>query len=303
FDLVVLDREMPGRDGVDAAAIIAAESGDDAPPLIMLTTFGYQDLMPRAGELGIRNFLPKPVTRSTLYDAVVGIFANRSEAAGPMETTPEQPAPVPAKDDLSLIRGARVLLVEDNEVNQLVTEEMLQQKGFEVDIAGNGLEALERMRTLSDPPHYDLVFLDLQMPRMDGYDCAREIRKLPGCERLPLVALTAEAMQGTRERCLEAGMNDYIAKPLRPAEIFACMLRWIKPPASAADLAALGLVDRLAELLSRDDIAAVGCLRELQDSPGLATDRELARIADLTRSYQFEEALGVLRALRARIAR
>ncbi|MFM7273420.1 MAG: response regulator, partial [Gammaproteobacteria bacterium] len=110
-----------------------------------------------------------------------------------METTPEQPAPVPAKDDLSLIRGARVLLVEDNEVNQLVTEEMLQQKGFEVDIAGNGLEAVERMRTLSDPPHYDLVFLDLQMPRMDGYDCAREIRKLPGCERLPLVALTAEA--------------------------------------------------------------------------------------------------------------
>jgi CheY-like chemotaxis protein len=126
---------------------------------------------------------------------------------------------------LEPIVGARLLLTEDNEVNQLVASRILNKAGFEIDIANNGLEAVE----LVQRNHYDLVLMDIQMPEMDGLTAARAIRRLPGLERLPIVAMTAHAMSGDRELSLEAGMNDHVTKPINNAELFAALAKWIKP--------------------------------------------------------------------------
>jgi two-component system sensor histidine kinase/response regulator len=222
-------------------------------------------------------------------------------ATGPFGAPAVAPTEQP---DLEKMRGARVLLVEDNETNQLVASEILGQRGLVVDVASNGQEGVDAARNAGSPSPYAVIFLDIQMPVLDGYDAARGIRRLPGYADVPIVALTAEAMEGTREKCLQAGMNDYIAKPLKPAEIYACLDRWIgkaaapsptvseqlAPEVSRTDL--LKILLRLIGLLERDDLGAVGCMDELASHPGAAAyEMELGRIAVLIRGFQFERAL------------
>jgi CheY-like chemotaxis protein len=159
-----------------------------------------------------------------------------------------------------------------------------------------GQEGVDQVARATTP--YDLIFLDIQMPIMDGYDAARAIRRLPGGTGIPIVALTAEAMEGTREKCLQAGMNDYIAKPLKPVEIFRALERWIGAaelvsaprPVIHAELRVLML--RLVTLLERDDLGAVSCMDELAGHPEAAPhEMELGRVAVLIRGFQFERAL------------
>jgi len=121
--------------------------------------------------------------------------------------------------------GARILLVEDNLLNQEVACELLREAGFTVDVADNGMIGLEKLNAMS----YDLVFMDMQMPVMDGVSATLEIRRNPAFASLPVVAMTASAMQADRERCIEAGMNDYIVKPIDPDALWAALLRWVKP--------------------------------------------------------------------------
>jgi CheY-like chemotaxis protein len=123
------------------------------------------------------------------------------------------------------IRGARILLAEDNEGNQLVASRILDKAGFTVDIANNGLEAVALVQRRPD----DLSLMDIQMPEMDGLTAARTIRNLPGLERLPIVAMTAHAMSGDRELSLQAGMNDHVTKPINNAELFSALVKWIEP--------------------------------------------------------------------------
>ena len=300
WDLLIIDREMPEMDGVETLKRIRTASGASDPPAILLTMHGSKDLESSAAQLGIRRFLPKPVSHSSLFDAIMTVFG----AAGPFGAPAVAPTSQP---DLERMRGARVLLVEDNETNQLVASEILGQRGLEVDVASNGQEGVDAARNAGSPSPYALIFLDIQMPVLDGYDAARAIRRLPGYADVPIVALTAEAMEGTREKCLQAGMNDYIAKPLKPSEIYACLDRWVgksAAPASAApvtgaqvtsegsSVALREILLRLIALLERDDLGAVGCMDELANHPeATAHEMELGRVAVLIRGFQFERAL------------
>ncbi len=130
---------------------------------------------------------------------------------------------------MSKLQGALVLLVEDNEINQDVAMGMLEAAGIKTEIANNGKEAVEMVRASGIPSKYELVFMDLQMPEMDGYDATREIRKLKDYKNLTIAAMTADAIAGVKERCLKAGMNDFVTKPIDPERLYKTLARWIRP--------------------------------------------------------------------------
>jgi two-component system, sensor histidine kinase and response regulator len=175
----------------------------------MLTSTGDRRASARAA--GVEHYLTKPVRRARLLETIAEAMGDAPAAE------PADPAPTP----VVACAGPAVLVVEDNDVNQLVVKGMLAKRGFEVDCAGDGREALERLAARD----YALVFMDCQMPVLDGYAATAEIRARGS--RVPIVAMTAHAMKGDRERCLEAGMDDYLAKPLRPEELDAVLERWL----------------------------------------------------------------------------
>ena len=232
FDVVYLDWRMPGMDGMDTARRIR-ELGLALPPtLMMVSAHGREDMMRQADAVGIASVLVKPVRPSTLFDATIQVLARegRSRGGEAARTEPDLEAPPPA---LAAIRGARLLLVEDNDINQLVAEEILREAGLEVDVAENGEVALAKVQSR----YYDLVFMDMQMPVIDGITATREIRRLGRFDKLPIVAMTANAMEQDRRRCLEAGMNDTLIKPIDPSALWAVLLRWIEPLHPAAESA------------------------------------------------------------------
>ena len=177
--------------------------------------------------LGIEQVLSKPVNASLLFDTMMHL-ANLE-----LEMVPAEPPP-PVLVNLSSIRGARVLLVEDNEVNQQVASEMLAGAGLQVDIANHGAECL----TMLDQGRYDLVLMDMQMPVMNGLQATETIRAGGRHPDLPIVAMTANVLAEDRERCQQAGMNDFISKPIEPEALWAMLLRWIAPRAAGGELAA-----------------------------------------------------------------
>ncbi|RKQ87888.1 PAS domain S-box-containing protein [Solirubrobacter pauli] len=209
FDVVVLDGQMPGMDGIELARAIQLAPSLRDTGLVMLTS--TSDRSRDAREAGITAYLQKPVRRERLLEVV-------SEALG---ATPEQAA-APTTALTPAAGGEAILVVDDNAVNQRVIQAMLAKRGYAVECAGNGREALTMLSVRS----YALVFMDCQMPEMDGYAATAAIRsREPGKARLPIVAMTAHAMKGDRERCLAAGMDDYLSKPLRPEELDAVLKR------------------------------------------------------------------------------
>jgi CheY-like chemotaxis protein len=221
FDLIFMDWHMPEMDGIEAAQQIKHQPGLEHPPAIILVTgHGREEVVKQANEARLDGLLIKPVSRSVLFDAVMEAFGKEVEKRPRKELLRTQ-----YPEGFEGVRGAKLLLVEDNEINQQVATEMLEQEGFWVSCANDGREALE-MVNRSAAGGYDLVLMDLQMPEMDGYSATREIRKA-GHQALPVVAMTADAMSGVAERCLEAGMNDYVTKPIDPQELFAALVRWI----------------------------------------------------------------------------
>jgi len=221
YALVLLDWRMPGLDGVAAARQIRALGLEHPPRLLMVTAYGREEVLNQIAEAGIEDVLIKPVSASLLFDTVIRLFG------GAGATEPRKPAggALCSPESLAAIRGARILLVEDNDLNQEVATELLVDAGFIVDVAGDGAVALARVQEQS----YDLVLMDMQMPVMDGVTATREIRKLGRFDRLPIVAMTANAMQRDHDRCLEAGMNDFAAKPIDPDRLWNVLLRWIPP--------------------------------------------------------------------------
>ena len=225
FDLIVMDYMMPEVDGITAAARIRHELGLMKPPMvIMATAYGEQSVVKRAtSEAQVNGFLVKPINQSLLFEAVMEAFGQAQ--------TPESKCGidfVEGRDFKTVLSGARILLVEDNELNQQVARELLEQANITVLVAENGKEGLEVV--LGGEP-LDGVLMDLQMPVMDGFTATREIRQDPRFIDLPILAMTANAMSGDRELCLEAGMQDHIAKPVDPGKMFSTMARWIKPAA------------------------------------------------------------------------
>ena len=232
FDLVYLDWRMPGLDGVDTARRIRELGLQQPPILMMVSAYSREELMKEAARVGIDTVLVKPVRPSALYDATVDVLA-RQRGLHAAERTVDAPDASEPPTCLAAIRGARVLLVEDNEINQLVAQEILGEAGLEVAIAENGQVALEMVQK----HWYDLVFMDMQMPVMDGVTATREIRRIGRLARLPIVAMTANVMAQDRERCLEAGMNDTVTKPIDPKALWAVLLRWIPPQQAGTEAA------------------------------------------------------------------
>ncbi|WP_374262102.1 response regulator, partial [Zoogloea sp.] len=240
FAVVFLDWQMPERDGIATAGDIRALGLLQPPALVIVTAYGRDELIDAAEHAQIRDVLIKPVTASQLFDTVVRLLSD----AGADMPRPGAVEPAPLAADLAPIAGARILLVEDNELNQHVATEMLSQAGLEVDVAENGAVALEQVARHD----YALVLMDMQMPVMDGLTATREIRRQPDLAWLPIVAMTANAMSGDRDRCLAAGMQDHIAKPIDPAQLWSVLRRWIaprqvpapmRPPAAPAPAGAL----------------------------------------------------------------
>ncbi len=224
YALALLDWQMPGKDGITTAREIRDLPLLDAPRMVMVSAHGRDELLAAARRVGIQDVLIKPVTASLLFDTVVRLLGH-----APTGEAMPVPAAPPALE-LSRLAGSRVLLVEDNDLNQQVALELLRQVGMRVDVADNGAVAIDKLRARP----YDIVLMDLQMPVLDGLAATREIRRLPGLAGLPIVAMTANAMAGDRERCLAAGMQDHVSKPIEPARLWACLRRWLSPKGGAA---------------------------------------------------------------------
>jgi two-component system sensor histidine kinase/response regulator len=220
FDLVLMDWQMPEIDGIETARRMRTDLKlDRLPVTIMVTAFGREEVMNQAEKVGINSLLIKPVSASLLFDTIMQNFAHETRAFS-KETTPAN-----VRAQLDHIRGARVLLVDDNSINQQVASELLSEAGLIPDIAANGQEAVAAVLCRD----YDLVFMDIQMPVMGGYEATALIRGHDRYAELPIIAMTANAMSGVREDCLAAGMNDYLSKPVDPAQLHGMLARWIKP--------------------------------------------------------------------------
>ena len=245
YELVVLDGQMPGMDGIELAQAISLAPSLRGARMIMLTS--TTDRLAAAREAGVHHYLQKPVRGARLLEAV-------AEAMG---TPGSRSAAAPMPDGSAAAHSGTLLVVEDNAVNQRVIEAMLAKRGFTVECAGDGREALSML----DVREYALVFMDCQMPELDGYDATAAIRaRETGSARLPIVALTAHAMKGDRDRCIAAGMDDYLSKPLRADQLDSVLERWLgavaaaraAAPAAPAELAG-ALVDEARMRVFRDD--------------------------------------------------
>ena len=218
YDVLYLDWQMPGMNGIELAEKVQERPYEKTPQMVLVTGYGREEVLHSAEEAGIHNVLVKPVNGSMLFDSVTRLFGTHPGAASADDAQSPNVS-------LDAIRGAKVLLVEDNELNQEVATELLRGAGLVVDLAENGQIAVERVSSGS----YDVVLMDMQMPVMDGLSATRILRKNPALDTLPIIAMTANAMQEDREACRQAGMNDHIAKPIEPDDLFRCLLRWIKP--------------------------------------------------------------------------
>lgn len=226
YDLVLMDWRMPEMDGVETVRQMHAANLARTPSVIMVTAFGREEVREQAELHGVALpvVLTKPVIPSTLLEALGSVLGKTPRLDTRATERSEQDASTTAS-----LRGARLLLVEDNELNRELASELLQGAGIELSLAVDGQQALDLLERDAD---FDGVLMDCQMPVMDGYTATSLIRQQPRFASLPVIAMTANAMAGDRERALACGMNDHIAKPIHVATMFATLARWIKPNAT-----------------------------------------------------------------------
>jgi len=219
FDVLLLDWRMPGLDGVETARRIRTDASlNSVPAIVIVTAFGREEVRGEAELAGVNGFLIKPVNQSTLINVLAEVFApeHMMAAREAVKTT--------AYD----LNGLRVLLAEDNAINQQIAVELLEGVGVSIDVANDGREAVEKLLALGDLP-YDAVLMDLQMPEMDGYQATARIRAEPRLAGLPIVAMTAHAMAEERDRCLAAGMQAHITKPIDPELLYRTLMQFHRP--------------------------------------------------------------------------
>ncbi len=227
FELVVMDWKMPNMDGIETARRIKHHRSLAAiPAIIMATAYGREEVMRQAEDADLDGFLIKPVNASVLFDTIVQAFNPETPEVGQAGEGPLAP-----EEGLGRLAGARVLLVEVNEINQQVAKEILEGIGIAVHLADNGQEGVAAVAR----GDFDAVLMDIQMPVMDGYAATREIRQDARFKNLPIIAMTAHAMAGDAEKSLAAGMNGHVTKPIDPDQLFAALQKWIDGPAAPSE--------------------------------------------------------------------
>jgi two-component system sensor histidine kinase/response regulator len=225
YDVVFMDWRMPGMDGLQASRHIKSdETLKHRPHIVLVTAFGREEVREEAERLELDGFLVKPVTKSMIVDTLVNMFAGE---AGEVSSAVQE-------DPTARLRGARILLAEDNEINQQIAVELLEGAGAMVKVANNGREAVEILSRGPQPPPFDVVLMDLQMPEMDGYQATAKLRGDGRFGEVPIIAMTAHATIEERQRCLAAGMNDHISKPIDPEALFDTVGRFYRNAAAGA---------------------------------------------------------------------
>ncbi|WP_051307074.1 response regulator [Desulfomicrobium escambiense] len=225
YDLIFVDWRMPGKDGIETARLIKdriRETGSSTSLVLMANGYELETARPSAQLAGVDAFLAKPACPSDIFDTVATLCGRKTEPGKGSHI-------VVSMGKLDRVRGTRILLVDDNLFNQQVAGELLEQAGMVVEIASNGFSALE-MAAAND---YDLIFMDIQMPDLDGLEVTRRIRQMHEAAHLPIVAMTAHALAEDRAKSLAAGMNDHITKPIDPEELLAQVVKWGNPERGA----------------------------------------------------------------------
>jgi signal transduction histidine kinase/DNA-binding response OmpR family regulator/HPt (histidine-containing phosphotransfer) domain-containing protein/HAMP domain-containing protein len=308
YKLVLMDWKMSGMNGIEASRWIKNHSRlAKIPTIIMVTAYGREEIMRQADEIGLEGFLIKPVSASVLFDTIMHAFSREVPASFLPSVSLDRMA-----QKFQDIRGAWILLVEDNEINQQVARELLEGAGLLVTIVSNGEEAVLAVKEKD----FEAVLMDVQMPVMDGYEATRRIRKWedeswmsesasagtiadkrgmrnnngensdskfenqdPNSEikRIPIIAMTAHAMTGDREKCLEAGMNDYVSKPINPEKLFSALVKWIMP---GQRMISDYLVARTAEKSPKDETLP------LSDVPGISVKSGLNKVGGNRKLYR-----------------
>jgi signal transduction histidine kinase/DNA-binding response OmpR family regulator len=230
YDLALLDMQMPEMDGMTLARAIKSDPSISSTRLIILTSMGYMHSQNELKAAGVDAYLVKPVKQSRLFDCLVNVLGRA--AAEHVFTAPASDVPsVPVQEDIAIARHTRILLAEDNIVNQKVALAQLKGLGFTADAVANGHEVLTALKQVP----YDIILMDCQMPEMDGYEASRMIRQAERTSNhswkapVHIVAMTANAMTGDREKCLAAGMDDYLSKPVRKSELRSALIKWLMP--------------------------------------------------------------------------
>ncbi|CAK0739765.1 two-component system, sensor histidine kinase and response regulator [Gammaproteobacteria bacterium] len=267
YNLVLMDWKMPDMDGVECLLHLQERNLSHAPSIIMVTAYDHQTMLDAASKHGVlpKSILTKPVMASTLLKAI-GVALNQ----GGMTEASFYEGPHQNPEPMRKLAGSRVLLVEDNEINQELMRELLESVGIDIVIANHGQEALE---FLEHDSAFDGILMDCQMPVMDGYTATRKIRSNPGFKNIPIIAITANVMADNLKQVIEIGMNDHITKPIDINQIFATLARWIVPKVRV-DWSAVSL----AAPLPQD-------VKVFPDLPGIDTVTGLANILGNTKTY------------------
>jgi len=250
YDLAVLDLMMPGMDGFDLARTIKSDSSIAGMHLVMLTSFGERGHGQTARESGVAAYLTKPVRQSHLFDCLANVISAAPGASERDVTPAKQLLTKHTLQESKMSSHKLILLAEDNIVNQKVAIRQLQKLGYRADAVANGSEAIEALSRIS----YDLILMDCQMPEMDGYEATAEIRRQQGESRhIPIVAMTAHALTGDRAKCIAAGMDEYITKPVKLDELSRVLELFLRTPGTdPGDQAGLTTVPVTAPLVDVD---------------------------------------------------
>jgi two-component system, sensor histidine kinase and response regulator len=266
YRLILMDWYMPGVDGLEASKLIKRHDRlQNIPKIVMVTAFGREDIRVQAENIGVDGFLLKPVNASLLYDTLVDLFGIEAQA--------DKSARRSDRKKEHNATGIRVLLAEDNEMNQQIARELLESAGAIVTIANHGGEAVELLtRSQESAASFDVVLMDLQMPVMDGLSATKLLRTHHNLDKLPIIAMTAHALVEERQRCIDAGMNDHISKPIDPDNLFATLSRWATPGVNVVSSAKAS-----AAAVPADEISSI---------PGVNISDGLARVAGNKRLYR-----------------
>jgi signal transduction histidine kinase/CheY-like chemotaxis protein/ligand-binding sensor domain-containing protein len=268
YDVIFMDWRLPGMDGIQAARLIKENPQlKTHPAVVLVTAFGREEVREEADRVQMDGFLLKPVTTSMLVDTLVAVLTGARQ---------DRTVLAPAVDHhAGRLRGVRVLLAEDNEINQQIAVELLEGVGATVEVANNGLEAVRKLLEQPVPPNVDVVLMDLQMPEMDGYQATKKIRSDPRFASFPIIAMTAHATIEERQKCLEVGMNGHVSKPIDPSSLFETLERFVTPTVKGPTVP------------SPEPAPAGGAeADELPDVPGLNVAEGLRRVAGNKKLYR-----------------